>query len=100
MAKKASRKQKHVPQRMCIACRERYEKRRLTRIVNSPENGVIVDLSGKKNGRGAYLCDQDICWDKAISETKLLNQALKCELSPEEREALGEYKPAAKQVME
>lgn len=100
MAKKASRKKKHVPQRMCIACRERYEKRRLTRIVNSPENGVIVDLSGKKNGRGAYLCDQVICWDKAISETKLLNQALKCELSPEEREALGEYKPAAKQVME
>ena len=85
---------------MCIACREKYEKRRLTRIVNSPENGVIVDLSGKKNGRGAYLCDQVICWDKAISETKLLNQALKCELSPEEREALGEYKPAAKQVME
>ena len=100
MAKKASRKKKHVPQRMCIACRERYEKRRLTRIVNSPENGVIVDLSGKKNGRGAYLCDQVICWDKAISETKLLQQALKCELSPGEREALAEFKPVANQGME
>jgi len=100
VAKKASRKQKHVPQRMCIACKERYDKRRLTRIVNSTEDGVVVDLSGKKNGRGAYLCDQVACWNKAISETNLLNQALKCEISPEERDTLAEYKPVANQVME
>ena len=100
MAKKTSRKQKYVPHRMCIACKERYDKRRLTRIVNSPEYGVVVDLSGKKNGRGAYLCDQLNCWNKAINETLLLNQALKCELSPEEREALAGFKPVANQVME
>ena len=85
---------------MCIACGERYDKRRLTRVVTSPQDGVVVDLSGKKNGRGAYLCDQPGCWDSAISEAKLLNQALKCEVSPEEREAIAEYKPVAKQVME
>jgi predicted RNA-binding protein YlxR (DUF448 family) len=100
VAKQGSRKQKHVPQRMCIACREKYDKRRLTRIVNSPEDGVVVDMTGKKNGRGAYLCDQIVCWDKAINETALLDQALRCVLTPAERERLAEYKPAAKQVME
>ncbi|MFN2106782.1 MAG: RNase P modulator RnpM [Candidatus Promineifilaceae bacterium] len=100
MAKKPPRKQKHIPQRMCVACRERYDKRRLTRIVNSPQEGVIVDLSGKKNGRGAYLCDQMKCWDMALNNAALLNQALKTEVTPQEREKLSEYKPAAKQVME
>jgi hypothetical protein len=100
VAKKGTRKQRHVPQRMCIACKERYEKRRLTRIVNSPQEGVVVDLSGKKNGRGAYLCDQIACWDKALSETKLLEQALKCEISPQERITLTEFKPVANQGME
>ena len=100
MVKKASRKQKHVPQRMCVACRRRYDKRRLTRIVVLPEDGVVVDLSGKKNGRGAYLCDQIVCWDKALSDAQLLNQALKCDISSEERQALTEYKPVANQVME
>ena len=100
MAKKGTRKQRHVPQRMCIACRDRYEKLRLTRIVNSPQEGVVVDLSGKKNGRGAYLCDQIACWDKAINETKLLEQALKCEISPQERIGLTEFKPVANQGME
>ncbi len=95
MAKKASQKQRHIPQRMCIACRQRYDKRRLTRIVSSPEDGVVVDLSGKKNGRGAYLCDQVVCWDKAISNTKLINQALMCEVSLAERESLAEHKPVA-----
>lgn len=80
---------------MCIACRQRYDKRRLTRIVSSPEDGVVVDLSGKKNGRGAYLCDQVVCWDKVISNTKLINQALKCEVSLAEREGLAEKKPVA-----
>lgn len=85
---------------MCVACRERFDKRRLTRIVNSPQDGVVVDLSGKKNGRGAYLCDQVVCWHKAINETKLLEQALKCEISAQERAALIELKPVANQGME
>jgi predicted RNA-binding protein YlxR (DUF448 family) len=85
---------------MCVACRERFDKRRLTRIVNSPQEGVIVDLSGKKNGRGAYLCDQTECWDSALNNAALLNQALKTKVTPQERENLSEYKPAAKQVME
>jgi predicted RNA-binding protein YlxR (DUF448 family) len=100
LAKKVSRKQKHIPQRMCVVCRKRYDKRRLTRIVNSPEEGVVVDLSGKKNGRGAYLCDQLVCWDKAINGTNLLEQALKCEISPQEFEALAQFKPVVSERME
>ena len=100
MAKKTSRKQKHIPQRMCIACRQRYDKRRLTRVVNTQEDGVVVDLTGKRNGRGAYLCDQPGCWDKAVSSEQLINQALKCQVSAQERAALAEYKPVVNQVME
>ena len=59
-----------------------------------------MDLSGKKNGRGAYLCDQVICWDKATNDLNLLEQALKCEISAQERAALIEFKPVANQGME
>jgi predicted RNA-binding protein YlxR (DUF448 family) len=100
VAKKASRKQKHIPQRMCIACRQRYDKRRLTRVVNTLEDGVVVDPTGKRNGRGAYLCDQPVCWDKVVNSEQLLNQALKCETTAQERAALAEYKLVANQVME
>jgi predicted RNA-binding protein YlxR (DUF448 family) len=100
VAKKASRKHKHVPQRMCIACKKRYDKRQLTRIINSLQEGVIVDLTGKKNGRGAYLCDQAACWNKAINDTNLLEQALKCEISAQEFDALVKFKPVATEIME
>jgi predicted RNA-binding protein YlxR (DUF448 family) len=100
VAKKVSRRQKHVPQRMCVVCRQRYDKRRLTRVVNTAEDGVIVDLSGKRNGRGAYLCDQVACWDKAISDNRLLNQALNAEVTPDERAMLATHRPAAEQLTE
>ena len=100
MAKKVSRRQKHIPQRMCVVCRQRYDKRRLTRIVNTADDGVVIDLSGKRNGRGAYLCDQVACWDRAISDNRLLNQALNTELSPEERAALATQRPEAEKLTE
>jgi predicted RNA-binding protein YlxR (DUF448 family) len=70
---------KHVPQRMCIACRDRSSKRTLTRVVRTPEGPVVVDPTGKLNGRGAYLCDSRRCWDRAIS-TNILANALKTEI--------------------
>lgn len=96
----APRKPKHVPQRMCVICRQRYDKRRLTRIVNSKEEGVSVDPTGKRNGRGAYLCDQLTCWEQALSDLRALNQALKAEITPEELQRIAEYKPTAKEAME
>src|SRR5829696_8441719 len=64
---------KHVPQRMCISCRERSAKRTLVRIVRTPEGAVEIDLNGKRNGRGAYLCDDPACWERAVRSESLAN---------------------------
>lgn len=73
---------KHVPERMCISCRERSAKRSLVRIVRTPEGNVEIDLTGKRNGRGAYLCEQPACWERALTSQSLA-RALKTELSTE-----------------
>ncbi len=61
---------KHVPQRCCIACRRVAPKQELIRIVASPE-GVMVDETGKKKGRGAYICPVLECWETALKKEKL-----------------------------
>ena len=99
MARKKQRRPKHVPQRMCLACRQKTDKRRLTRIVRTQEEGVVVDPTGKKNGRGAYLCDQQPCWDKTIKNRGLLNRALLTEISDEALIALATHRPAISDVV-
>jgi predicted RNA-binding protein YlxR (DUF448 family) len=74
---------KHKPQRTCIACREVKDKRDLIRVVRTPAGSLIVDPTGKANGRGAYLCRQASCWEKGLSKQRLA-QALKITLSAEE----------------
>lgn len=83
-----------MPQRTCVVCRQKTDKRRLTRVVRTAGEGVVVDPSGKRNGRGAYLCDDPACWDKAI-RTRILDQALRTELTDEDRQALYALRPAA-----
>ena len=100
MGKKQPRRPKHVPQRTCIVCREKFDKRRLTRIVRTPDEGVIVDFTGKRNGRGAYLCDQASCWDIALEQTQLLNQALMTDLTAPERVEIATHKPTYDEVTE
>lgn len=56
---------KKVPLRQCIGCREMKEKKQLIRIVKTPEGEILFDESGKKNGRGAYLCKDAECLKKA-----------------------------------
>jgi hypothetical protein len=80
---------KHVPVRMCVVCREKAGKRTLTRIVRT-EAGVMIDLTGKANGRGAYVCDNPDCWRKA-AETDVLNNALRTSVSAEDRERLRQH---------
>ena len=63
--------QKKIPQRQCMGCRERKEKRALIRVVRSPEGVVSLDFSGKRNGRGAYLCPDPECLKKAMKSTAL-----------------------------
>ena len=74
--------QKKIPQRQCMGCRERKEKRQLIRVVRSPEGEVSLDFSGKKNGRGAYICPDSECLKKAI-RSKALDRSLEVTI-PEE----------------
>ena len=81
---------KHVPQRMCVVCRDRAAKRTLTRVVRTTEGVVEVDPSGKKNGRGAYLCDKAACWERAV-ETGTLGRALKTTIDTSAAENLRRH---------
>ncbi len=81
-----SAKQKHVPQRTCVICRQKFDKRQLTRLVRTPE-GVFIDSSGKRDGRGAYVCDSLDCRQRAAS-TDILNKALRTTLNEDDRQRL------------
>lgn len=76
-------RRKHVPLRSCIACRERYPKRELIRVVRTPEGTLEIDPKGKRAGRGAYLCRNRQCWEEALQPGRL-SQALKCRVSAED----------------
>ena len=80
-------RQKHRPQRTCVACRKTKDKRELIRVVRIPEGDVTVDPTGKLNGRGAYLCRQESCWDKGL-EKGYIARALKTTISAESLVAL------------
>jgi uncharacterized protein len=90
---------KHVPQRMCISCRERSAKRTLVRIVRTPEGAVEVDPTGKRNGRGAYLCDDPSCWARAL-KTGSLAQALKMTIDVETTNKLARHAAGLTPVVE
>ncbi|MBE7530324.1 MAG: YlxR family protein [Chloroflexi bacterium] len=85
---------RHTPQRTCVMCRQKYDKRRLTRLVHTADAGVVVDPTGKRNGRGAYLCDQPTCWDSLSHKPGILAQALKTNITAEELAAIALHKPA------
>jgi predicted RNA-binding protein YlxR (DUF448 family) len=84
---------KHIPQRTCVVCRTKDSKRGLTRLVRT-EAGLVVDPSGKQNGRGAYLCDNLSCWQRA-QETDILAKALRMTLEPEDRLRLQQAAPTS-----
>jgi uncharacterized protein len=85
-------RKKHIPLRTCIVCHERKDKRQLVRIVRTTAGGVLVDPTGKRNGRGAYLCDKPRCWDQAL-KSKVLDRALNTELSEDERQSVYKDRP-------
>lgn len=64
-------KMKKIPQRKCVGCNEMKDKKDLFRIVRSPEGEISLDLTGKKNGRGAYVCPNPECITKAVKEERL-----------------------------
>ena len=74
--------QKKIPQRQCMGCRERKEKRQLIRVVRGTDGNVSVDFGGKLNGRGAYICPDPECLKKA-QRSKGLERSLETAI-PEE----------------
>lgn len=69
-------------QRTCIGCRLKKNKNKLVRIVKNNQNIVNIDLSGKQEGRGAYICNNILCLEKAI-KAKRLEKSLKIKLTDE-----------------
>ena len=80
-------RQKHKPQRTCIVCRETKDKWELIRIVRTPTGQVIVDPTGKANGRGAYICRAADCLEKGVEKGRIA-RALKATLSAKELETI------------
>ena len=78
---------KKVPMRMCVACREMKPKRELIRVVRTPEGEIVADETGRKNGRGAYLCRSEACLNKAL-KIRALDRALEQPLTEAAVDAL------------
>ena len=73
--------EKKVPMRTCVACKECKPKKELIRIVKSGED-ISLDRTGRKNGRGAYICDNPACLEK-LKKQKILNKVFSCPVSDE-----------------
>lgn len=76
-----------VPQRTCAACQKIKAKREMLRLVRTPGGVVEIDISGKKEGRGTYLCRDRSCWEKAL-QGKQLEHALKSNISRDDLERI------------
>ena len=74
--------QKKIPQRQCMGCRERKAKRDMIRVVRTTEGSVMLDFSGKLNGRGAYVCPNPECLKKA-QKSKALDRCLEVTIPQE-----------------
>jgi predicted RNA-binding protein YlxR (DUF448 family) len=81
----------HILVRTCIVCGIKDNKRKLIRIART-DAGVVVDPSGKMIGRGAYLCGQKNCWERAMNGN-ILNKALRISLTDADRERLRQSAP-------
>ncbi len=73
---------KNQPQRTCMGCNSKKDKKDLIRIVKNKENQISIDKTGKQEGRGAYLCDDIQCLEKLI-KSKRLERILDCKISEE-----------------
>ena len=73
---------KKIPLRTCMGCNEKKTKKELIRIVKDKEGNICVDKTGKKEGRGAYICDNINCLEKVI-KTKRLEKVLDTKISEE-----------------
>ena len=87
-------KTRKIPMRMCVGCREMKEKRELIRVVRSPEGELSLDPTGKKPGRGAYVCRNSDCLKRAIKQKQLerqLNVSMNDEVAQSLNEAMSAF---------
>ncbi len=81
-------KEKKIPKRLCVACREMREKGELVRITKSKDGAISLDLTGKLPGRGAYICKKLECLNRA-RKTRALERAFSSEISDAVYETLA-----------
>ena len=81
--------EKRQPARTCIACREEFDKKDLLRIVKDKEGNISVDVTGKANGRGAYICKKHECLKK-LKKAKLLDRVFAMQVATEVYDAVEE----------
>ena len=80
-------KPRKIPQRQCVGCRTMTDKRELARIVKTPEGEIVLDTTGKKSGRGAYVCRNPECLRKA-RKSRALERAFETAIPAEVYDAL------------
>ena len=73
---------KKIPERRCVGCGEHFPKSELVRVLRTPDGEVVLDLTGKKSGRGAYICKAAACLKKA-RKSKRLDTSLECTIPTE-----------------
>ena len=78
---------KKIPQRLCIGCGEMKNKKEMIRVLKTDEDGIVIDETGRKNGRGAYICPSMDCFRKAV-KGKGLERSLKMAIPKEVYETL------------
>lgn len=83
-----NKKVKKIPLRKCLGCMESFPKKELVRVVRTPDGEVCIDLTGKKSGRGAYICKSETCFKKAV-KSKRIQSNLEITLTDELTEALA-----------
>lgn len=86
-------KKRKIPLRLCLGCGMKKDKRELVRVVKTPEGDVLLDETGKKSGRGAYICPNINCFDAALKTKKLeknLKQAINQDVIEKIRDILNE----------
>ncbi|MDO5539751.1 MAG: YlxR family protein [Eubacteriales bacterium] len=76
-----------IPMRKCIGCQEMKSKKEMMRILRTPEDELVIDTTGRKNGRGAYLCFSRDCFEKAV-KSKGLERSLKMNIPMEVYDSL------------
>lgn len=90
-------KPKKIPMRQCLGCNEMKPKKELIRVVKSPEGEISLDLTGKKNGRGAYICRSTECYDKA-RKSRRLEKAFSCRIDESVYEVMADELRSAEEA--